>query len=158
MSRPGPALDVLEESDLAMNLLSFRMKNFSFERSIEIDGSRYALFHRTETESESKLRPKLLTMWLVAPWEWLIYDEAEDAVLLGRDGATPGPHMKGTAIEAAAEPARFEEQGLSWERESPGPSTYLYLPAERIEQLRSPLAREALGPLVGPDPGRGMSR
>jgi hypothetical protein len=139
---------VLDESDLAMNLLSFRMKNFSFERSVEIDGNRYALFHRTETESESKLRPKLLTMWLVAPWEWLLYDEAEDSVLLGRDGSTPGPHMKGTALEAAAEPVRFEEQGMSWERESPAPGVYLYLPAERLEQLRSPAAREALDGII----------
>jgi hypothetical protein len=135
---------MIEESDLAMNLLSFRNKNFSFERTAEIGGERFVVFHRTETESESKLRPQLVRMWVVTPQEWLIYVESEDALVLGMDGKTPGPAIAAEALEVAAEPGEFDERGIPWVRHARHPETLVYVPRSRREALLSDEGLRAL--------------
>lgn len=136
---------MLEEATLATNLLAFRSKSFGFERLVEVEGERYALFRRTETESESKLRPKLLEMWVVAPADWIAYDEANDELWFSHAGAAPPALVGEPALEAAAESERFDEQGLAWERRAAGRDRFLYLPAERAGRLASPAALRALG-------------
>ena len=80
---------MIDEGTLSANLLGFRLKSFAFERSAEVGGVAYALFHRTETESESKLRPRLLSLWLVVPQEWVLFDEAADTLRIAADGLPP---------------------------------------------------------------------
>jgi hypothetical protein len=128
---------VLDETTLAMNLLSFRAKSFGFERTLEVDGESYALFQRTETESESKLRPKLLRLWVAVPLAWLIYDEATESLVLGRDGEHPGPAGRGSAQEAAGEAPVFDEQGIRWHRRPIAGDRIVYLPEERVPALGS---------------------
>ena len=48
---------MVDEVDLEMNVLEFHRKSFSFDRVVDWDGTDLALFHRTETESESQFRP-----------------------------------------------------------------------------------------------------
>jgi hypothetical protein len=126
---------VLDEATVSMNLLSFRVKSFGYERSFGIGRSTYALFQRTETESESKLRPRLLRLWVVVPTEWLIFDEAADSLVIGQDGETPGPQAKGTALEAAADAEEFAEQGVSWKRRSFPGQQIVYVPVPRAQEL-----------------------
>ena len=136
---------MIDDSVLAVNLLSFRLKSFAYERSAEVDGTSYALFHRTETESESKLRPRILQLWVAVPRPWLVYDEPSDALLIAEDGEHPGPQPTGTALEAAADRGRFSEQGVEWVRDALDPTAYLYAPARAAELLGRPGARAALG-------------
>jgi hypothetical protein len=138
LSGPGGlGATMLEESEIAMNLLSFRNKNFSFERTANVAGEQFAVFHRTETESEAKLRPQLIRLWVVTPVEWLIYLEAEDALVLGQDGKTPGPAIAGQAIEAAAEPGEFDERGIAWVRHARHPEVLVYVPRTHRDRLLS---------------------
>lgn len=128
-----------------MNLLSFRLKTFGFDRSATIGGSSYALFQRTETESESKLRPKLIRLWVVVPVDWLVLDEAAESIVIAPDGVHPGPQGKGTALEAAAEAEEFSEQGVAWRRRPTGADRILYVPAPRAGELFSPVGLRSLG-------------
>jgi hypothetical protein len=136
---------VIDEGTLAVNLLGFRLKSFAFERTADVGGVPYALFHRTETESESKLRPRLLSLWLVVPQEWVAYDEASDSLRIAADGLPPGPPATGTALETAAESEQFTEQGVEWRRQALGALELLYVPDARAGPLLSPAGRRALG-------------
>jgi hypothetical protein len=136
---------VLEEGTLAVNLLTFRRKSFGYERTVALAGRTYALFRRSETESEAKLRPRVLTLWVAVPLAWVIYDEPGEALVLGTDGATPGPQPPGTALEAAADAARFDEQGIAWARRALAGGTIVYAPAAEAETLLAPAGLAALG-------------
>jgi hypothetical protein len=135
---------VLDEATISVNLLTFRQKSFAFDRSAEVGGRSYAIFARTETESESKLRPKLLRLHVTVPTEWLIYDEPSDALEIGTDGHTPGPRGTGIALEAGVEGERFDEQGAPWIRRLLGPLSVLYVPAAREGELSVDVLRSIL--------------
>lgn len=136
---------MVDESTLAMNVLTFRAKSFGYERSFELGGEGYALFQRTETENESKLRPKLLHLSLVAPLEWIVYDEAADTLRLDREGNQITVLSGAPAQELAAEPEEFVESGIRWRRRSIRPDAVLYLPEDRAKPLtEEPAGREAL--------------
>jgi hypothetical protein len=137
---------MVEDTDLELNVLEFLSKSFSFERSVDLDGQELAVFHRTETESESRFRPKVVRLRLIVPKAWIIYDLAADLLRLGRDGVTPGPRSAGTAVESAAERSRFDEAGIAWRRVAVE-GGYVTAPEEWADRLLSPegLRRVGLG-------------
>jgi hypothetical protein len=136
---------VLTVSDLEINVLEFRQRSFSFDHLASHDGAEYAVFSRTETESESQFRPRLVHLRLVTPLPWIVYDEGNDVLLLSKDGATVPVRLTEPVVEVGAEPTEFHEQGIAWRR-APGPSgTLVYAPEERAAALLSPKGFEALG-------------
>jgi hypothetical protein len=126
-----------------MNVLDFRRRSFQFDRLVELAGGPHAVFTRTETESERQLRPRLVRLTVVVPLALVVYDEAADALRLGRKGAGR-PATEDHAVEVAAEPPEFEEGGVRWKRAPNGPAGYVYAPAELAGQL---LSREGLAEL-----------
>ena len=136
---------MLDVSDLEINILEFRQRAFSFERLATVGTEEYAVFGRTETESESQFRPRLVHLKVVAPHAWLVFDEPNDVLLIARDGTTPPIRLVEPVVEVLAEPPEFKEQGLDWRR-APAPSGALvYAPAERAGQLLVAAAWEPLG-------------
>ncbi|HEV2166069.1 MAG TPA: hypothetical protein VGS23_03690 [Thermoplasmata archaeon] len=136
---------MVEESELEVNVLEFHHKSFSFERVVDWDGVDLALFHRTETESESQFRPRLLRLTLVVPRSWLSLDPAEGELRLAQEGRAGAPRAPGTATEAAAESSRFEEQGRAWRRHALGPGGFLYVPEPWADRLLSKSGLSRLG-------------
>jgi hypothetical protein len=136
---------MLEAADLEVNVLEFRQRSFQFDRLVEIDGTPFAVFSRTETESESQFRPKLVHLRLAVPLPWVMLDEATDALRIARDGAIPLTTITEAAVEVGAEPAEFREQGIDWKR-APGPAGALvYAPAEFSGRLLTAGGFSALG-------------
>jgi hypothetical protein len=142
---------VLTSADLEMNVLEFRHRSFQFERLAEVGAEPFAVFSRTETESERQLRPKLVRLAVVVPQGWLVLDPAADLLRVSRDGRVPKVD-DGEALEVAAEPSEFEEQGLGWRRQATRPSEFVYAPAELAGRLLGPdaLGRLGLGDAPGP--------
>ena len=140
---------MIEESELAVNLLEFRQKSFQFDRIITVGAHDYALFLRTETESESQLRPKLVHLTVAVPHEWIAYDAELDLLRLARDGLHLAARIPGMAVESAAEPSEFTEQGISWKRLEGPARVYRYLPTDRMAELDSAEGRALLAPSEG---------
>jgi hypothetical protein len=153
-ARYGPALTprtVLSVSDLEVNVLEFRQRSFQFDRLETVGGEDYALFSRTETESESQFRPRLVHLHLAVPLAWVVLDEAEESLRIARDGHTAPPHLIETVIEVGAEPPQFKEQGIEWVRTAAGAGALWYTPSERSGPLLSDAGRAALRlPGAGP--------
>ena len=136
---------MLTEADLEINVLEFRQRSFQFERLANVAGQPVALFSRTETESESQFRPRLVHLRLVVPLSWIVLDEPNDVLRLARDGSTVPVRLTEVVVEVGAEPAEFKEQGIAWTR-VPGPSGALvYAPSELRDLLLAPEAFAALG-------------
>jgi hypothetical protein len=128
---------VLDESDLEINVLEFRQRTFQFDRLVELGGPEYAVFSRTETESESQFRPRLVHLRLIVPRAWIVYDEPEDVLRVARDGTTIPAHPAEAVIEIRAESSEFSEQGIDWRRaEGPG-GVLAYAPEELADELLS---------------------
>jgi hypothetical protein len=136
---------MVDDADLEMNVLEFHRKSFSFDRLLDWDGVELALFHRTETESESQFRPKILRLTIVLPKEWLVLDLTQELLIITRDGELRGARPAGTAVEAAAEATRFEEQGVTWQRQPVPGSGFLYVPEEWTDRLLTPAGLARLG-------------
>jgi hypothetical protein len=136
---------VLTESDLETNVLEFRQRSFSFDRLVTFDEVEYAVFSRTETESESQFRPRLVHLQVVVPLNWVVLDPADDSLRVARDGATAPPHLIETVVEVGAEPPQFMEQGIAWTRSSGPGGAHLYVPTDRVDRLCSAEGRTALG-------------
>ena len=136
---------MVDDSDLENRLLEFLEKTFSFERSVEVGGHSFAVFSRTETESESQFRPRLIRLRVVVPHDQLLYDLASDALFIAPDGKTPGPHASSEAREAAAEAPEFHEQGVEWRRLAVEKGVWAYVPADHADDLLSAEGRTALG-------------
>ena len=138
---------MLDQSDLEVNVLEFRQRSFAFDRLVEQGDREFAVFSRTETESESQFRPRLLHLRLVVPREWVVYDEPNDVLLLSRDGKTVPIRLVEAITEVGADPSEFHEQGIDWRRVT-GPNDLLvYAPEELEKELLDPAA---LARLVGP--------
>lgn len=136
---------MLTASDLEINVLEFRQRSFQFDRLATLDGEEYAVFSRTETESESQFRPRLVHLHLVVPLAWVVLDESSDSLRIARDGTTAPPHHIETVVEVGAEPPQFLEQGIEWSR-TPGPGgVHFYGPTERVARLFTPEGHAALG-------------
>ena len=138
---------MLDQSDLEINVLEFRQRSFQFERLVEHEGREYALFSRTETESESQFRPRLVHLRLLVPREWVVYDEPNDILLLSRDGRTVPVRMVESITEVGADPSEFPEQGIDWRRVTAPNGLLVYAPEELEKELLTP---SALARLVGP--------
>ncbi|HEV2428501.1 MAG TPA: hypothetical protein VGV64_01465, partial [Thermoplasmata archaeon] len=85
---------MLEDSELETNVLEFSEKSFSFARAFDFDGSELLRFHRTETESESRFRPRLIRLYLVLPRSWIVSDLASERLSIRPPGAS-GPRPAG---------------------------------------------------------------
>ncbi len=135
---------MVEAAELEVNVLDFLHKSFSFERVATVGTVEFAVFHRRETESESKLRPRILRLFVVVPRAQVIYDTTEDLLRIAPDGHTPGARTPGAAQEAAADATSFSEQGIDWHRETV-PNGIAYLPKIHLASVRAPSALGALG-------------
>jgi hypothetical protein len=138
---------VLDESDLEISVLEFRQRTFQFEHLLELGGREYAVFSRTETESESQFRPRLVHLRVAVPREWIVYDEPNDVLLVARDGSTLPAHPTEAVVEIRAESSEFAEQGIDWRRAEGPRGVLVYAPEELAGELLSP---PALSQLVGP--------
>jgi hypothetical protein len=128
---------VLETGVVQSTLLEFRHKSFSFEGNLAVGSEPWVVFARSETESESKFRPRVIRLRVLTPQAWLHLDPAGELLLLG-SGPEPGlAGPGGPALEVAAEPDEFEEQGIAWVRWRPRVERLLYLPAEHASELRA---------------------
>ncbi|MFZ1023384.1 MAG: hypothetical protein WAN87_04550 [Thermoplasmata archaeon] len=136
---------MLDVADLEVNILEFHGKNFAFDRLALLVEEEFAIFLRTETESESKLRPKLVRLRVVVPRSWVLFDLAADLLVLGRDGKTPGARSTEAAVEAAAESAEFKEQGIAWRRTKLADGGFAYVPEELASRLLESGGLAALG-------------
>ena len=135
---------MLTAADLEVNVLDFRERTFQFDRLVDVGRRTYAVFSRTETESERQLRPKLVHLTVVVPLEEVILDEASDALRIGRPRTgTVAPGA--AAVEVAAEPPEFEEGGLRWKRVALGSSSYAYVLLDLADTLLSREGRAGLG-------------
>ncbi len=137
---------VLDESDLEVNVLEFRQRSFQFDRLVEHEGQEYAVYSRTETESESQFRPRLVHLRIVVPRGWVVFDEPNDVLLLARDGTTIPARLVESITEVGADPSEFTEQGIDWKR-VPGPGGLLVYAPEELETVL--LTPSALARLVG---------
>ncbi len=136
---------MLTAADLEINVLEFRQRSFQFERLADFEGTDYAVFSRTETESESQFRPKLVHLKLVAPQRWVVYDEPNDLLALAKDGATVPVRLTEPVVEVRAERTEFREQGIDWRRaEGPG-GNLVYVPAELAATVLTDAGYAALG-------------
>ena len=126
---------VLSVADLEMNVLEFRQRAFQFDRTVSVGGEEYAVFLRTETESESKFRPKLVHLRLAVPFPWIVHDEAADTLRVARDGHTISPALTEPVVEVGAEPAEFPEQGVRWRRVLAPSGDLVYVPVDRSAAL-----------------------
>ena len=136
---------MLSVSDLEINVLEFRQRSFQFQRVVGVNGRDVAHFSRTETESESRFRPKLVHLHLLVPKDWVVYDEPNDVLLVSRDGATIPVRLTESVVEVGAEPPEFEEQGLGWRRVTGPSGAYVYAPEELAADLLTPAAFAAIG-------------
>ncbi|MCI4331223.1 MAG: hypothetical protein L3K19_05180 [Thermoplasmata archaeon] len=134
-----------DDGELEVNLLEFLLKSFSFDRCASVGGTEYALFHRTETESEMQFRPRLVTLRVIVPRAWVVYDLAADLLFVARDGGTPGARATGQALEEAAEKSEFQEQGVRWRKTTLQRGSVVYAPTELSESLLAPGGRAELG-------------
>jgi hypothetical protein len=136
---------VLDDQTLSLNVLQFAGKSFDYDSTISVDGTEYAIFGRTETETEAKLRPELVRMRVVVPREWVQYEEASDTLLLVSPGADTGPSRRRAAGATMLEPEEFRDQGIDWHRLTFAAKHSLYLPKGEETRLLSPQGRTALG-------------
>jgi hypothetical protein len=136
---------MVDDQTLSMNVLQFAGKSFDYDSTVTIGGKEYAIFARTETETEAKLRPELVRMRVVVPREWVQYEEASDTLLLVAPGAAAGPSRRRAAGATMLEPEEFRDQGIDWHRLSFAGRHTLYLPKGEETRLLAPEGRTALG-------------
>ena len=136
---------MLTVADLEVNVLEFRQRSFSYNRLATVGSEEYAVFLRTETESESQFRPRLVHLSLVVPFAWVVLDEPNDCLRVSRDGTTAPPRLIEMVLEVGSEPPQFLEQGIEWTRTPLSTGHLLYAPSERASDLVTPEGRAALG-------------
>ncbi len=136
---------MLTASDLEINVLEFRQRAFQFERLADYEGTDYAVFSRTETESESRFRPRLLHLRLVVPQAWIVYDEPNDLLAIARDGTTVPVRLSEPVVEVGAERREFSEQGIPWRRGDGPNGSFVYAPTELADTVLTPEGFAALG-------------
>ncbi len=136
---------MLEAADLEIDVLDFRQRSFQFDRIAEIDGTRFAVFSRTETESESQFRPKLVHLRVAVPLAWIARDEEADSLRIARDGAVTLPTIAEAVVEVGAEPPEFREQGIDWKRAAAPGGALVYAPTEYAGRLLAAPGFAALG-------------
>ena len=136
---------MLTAADLEINVLEFRQRAFQFERLADFEGTDFAVFSRTETESESQFRPRLVHLKLVVPQAWVVYDEPNDLLSLAKDGASVPPRLTEPVVEVGAERPEFKEQGIDWRRAAGPSGAWVYAPAELADLVLTPEGFASLG-------------
>ena len=136
---------MLTAADLEINVLEFRQRSFQFERLADFEGTDFAVFSRTETESESQFRPRLVHLKLIAPQAWVVYDEPNDLLALSKDGVTIPPRLTEPVTEVRAERTEFREQGIEWRRSNGPGGVLVYVPEELAAQVLTDAGLAALG-------------
>ncbi|HTW55544.1 MAG TPA: hypothetical protein VMG36_03750 [Thermoplasmata archaeon] len=136
---------MLTASDLEVNVLEFRQRSFQFDRLAAVDGTELAVFSRTETESESQFRPRLLHLRLVVPLAWIVQDEGADLLRVAKDGRALPMAPDAPVTEVRAERPEFKEDGVAWRRVERTKEALVYLPVEWAERALAPAAARALG-------------
>ena len=136
---------MVEDETLSLNVLQFAGKSFDYDSTVMIGGTEYAIFARTETETEAKLRPELVRMRVVVPRDWVHYEEASDTLLLAAPGGAAGPSRRRAAGATMLEPEEFRDQGIDWHRLTLTGRHTLYLPKGEEARLLAPEGRQALG-------------
>ena len=136
---------MLDEADLATNLLTFVQKSFSFVRIAEVDQQPYALFDRTETESESKFRPRLVRLFVAVPQAWIILDPAQESLRLAPGGIPTEWEGDRPGVDVGHEKTEFQEQGIDWKRVTLPGNRRLYVPAELVGRLGTAEGQRRLG-------------
>ena len=111
---------MVDEATLEANVLSFREKSFSYDRTVSVEGVDYAVFHRTEVESESRFRPRLIRLTVAVPRDLILGDLASETLVLAPDGQRPGPRHPGQAQEVDAEASEFREDPRIVDQNSAG--------------------------------------
>ena len=136
---------MVDDETLAMNVLQFAGKSFDYDSTVVVGDIEYAIFARTETESEAKLRPELVRMRVVVPREWVHYEEAADTLMLLAPGGTAGPARRRAAGATMLEPEEFRDQGIDWHRLALAGGHRLYLPKGEEARLLGHEGRRVLG-------------
>jgi hypothetical protein len=136
---------VVDDEILSLNVLQFAGKSFDYESTVSVAGMEYAVFARTETETEAKLRPELVRMRVVVPREWVQYEEASDTLQLQSPAAPGGATRRRAAGATMLEPEEFRDQGIDWHRLTLAGRHRLYLPKAEEARLLSPEGKTALG-------------
>jgi len=136
---------MLTAADLEVNVLEFRQRSFQFERLATVGDQEIALFRRTETESESQFRPRLVHLWLAVPLAWIVWDERADLLRIAKDHRALPMAPDESVVEVRAEPPEFHEQGIGWKRADGPGGTLVYAPAEFADRLLGPVGFAALG-------------
>ncbi len=134
---------MLTAGDLEVNVLEFRQRSFQFQRIATVSGRDVALFSRTETESESRFRPKLIHLHLLVPVAWVVLDEPNDVLLIAKDGVTVPVRLTEQVVEVGAERPEFDEQGIAWKRVAGPSNAFVYAPTELAGELLTPAAYAA---------------
>ena len=130
---------MVDDATLETNVLSFREKSFSYRATVEAGGVPYAVFYRTEVESESRFRPKVVHLLLAVPREAILGDLASDTLVLAPDGRSAGPRRAGGAQEVDADETEFREQGIEFVRSQAPDGTIRYLPKSAPPELATRL-------------------
>jgi hypothetical protein len=130
---------MVDDATLETNVLSFREKSFSYEATVEVEGVAYAIFYRTEVESESRFRPKVVHLKLAVPRDSILGDLASDTLVLAPDGISAGPRRTGGAQEVEADESEFREQGIEFVRVKAPNGTIQYVPKSAPSDLRTRL-------------------
>ncbi len=136
---------MLTAADLEVNVLEFRQRSFAFDHLGEWEGLEYAVFGRTETESESQFRPRLVRLRLVVPLAWIVLDDANDELRIAPAGGPLPPRRIESVLEVGAEPPEFTEAGIAWVRTTPSEGVRCYVPKERARSLHGAPAHDSLG-------------
>ncbi len=136
---------MLDVADLEINVLEFRQRSFSFERVADVGGERWVVFGRTETESESQFRPRLVHLKVAIPLAWVVHDVENDLLAVARDGATLPVRLTEPVVEVGAERTEFSEQGIEWRRATGPQGVLVYAPADRAAEILAPPGFAALG-------------
>jgi hypothetical protein len=136
---------MLDVADLEMNVLEFVHKSFAFARTATVEAREAVVFQRTETESESQFRPKIVRLYLVIPHEWVVFDGAQETLRLAHDGKTLGITSVGEGVETGAESVEFTEQGIAFHRLPLADRSWAYLPSELESTWGTPDGLRALG-------------
>src|SRR5580693_5394732 len=130
---------MVDDADLETNVLSFREKSFSYDKTVDVDGIAYAVFYRTEVESESRFRPKVVHLKLVVPRDVILGDLASDTLVIAPDGKSAGPRRTGGAQEVEADETEFREQGIEFIRSKGADGSIRYLPKSAPASLAAAL-------------------
>jgi hypothetical protein len=136
---------MLDEAALASNILSFVQKNFGFSQLARVGEHEYAVFQRTETESEAKFRPRLIELFLVVPLEWIRLDEEKDSLEIRIGSTVEESGTPGTAQDIEHEKPEFAAHGATWTRVKVADARWAYLPSERFQGRAAASAIATLG-------------